>query len=66
MPYIDQPIIEFKKVSKSFGDLEVLKEIDLKIYPGEIVAVIGPSGSGKTTMARMLMLWKNPLRERSW
>lgn len=60
MPYIDQPIIEFKKVSKSFGDLEVLKEIDLKIRPGEIVAVIGPSGSGKTTMARMLMTLEKP------
>lgn len=50
-----EPIVGYNNVSKSFGDLEVLREIDFEIYPGEKVALIGPSGSGKTTFARLLM-----------
>lgn len=50
-----EPIVRYNNVSKSFGDLEVLKGIDFEIYPGEKVALIGPSGSGKTTFARLLM-----------
>jgi polar amino acid transport system ATP-binding protein len=55
-----KPIVRFMRVSKSFGDLEVLKQIDLDIAPGEKVALIGPSGSGKTTLARMLMTLEKP------
>lgn len=47
-------MIEFKRVSKSFGHLPVLKSIDLKIDSGEIVVVVGPSGSGKSTMLRCI------------
>jgi glutamine transport system ATP-binding protein len=47
-------IVEFKKVVKSFGPLEVLKSVDLKIEPGEIVFLIGPSGSGKSTLLRCI------------
>ena len=43
-------MIELKKVHKSFGDLEVLKGIDLTVKKGEVLSVIGGSGSGKSTM----------------
>ena len=47
-------IVEFRKVVKSFGDLDVLKGVDLSIEPGEIVFLIGPSGSGKSTLLRCI------------
>ena len=55
-----EPIVQFKNVRKSFGDVEVLKGINLDIKPAEKVAVIGPSGSGKTTIIRMLMTLEEP------
>ncbi|WP_051620481.1 ectoine/hydroxyectoine ABC transporter ATP-binding protein EhuA [Paenibacillus sp. UNC451MF] len=55
-----KPIVKYSEVSKSFGDLEVLKHIDLEIAPGEKLAMIGPSGSGKTTLGRMLMTLEEP------
>lgn len=55
-----QPIVQFKGVKKSFGELEVLKGFDLDIMPGEKVSIIGPSGSGKTTIIRMLMTLEKP------
>ncbi|MFC4768904.1 ectoine/hydroxyectoine ABC transporter ATP-binding protein EhuA [Effusibacillus consociatus] len=57
---VNRPIVRFQKVSKSFDDQEILREIDLEIAPGEKVAVIGPSGSGKTTLARILMTLEEP------
>lgn len=55
-----EPIVSYKNVHKSFGEVEVLKGIDLDIKPAEKVAVIGPSGSGKTTIIRMLMTLEEP------
>ncbi|OAS16013.1 ectoine/hydroxyectoine ABC transporter ATP-binding protein EhuA [Paenibacillus oryzisoli] len=54
------PIVKYRGVSKSYGDIQVLKDINLDIFPSEKVAVIGPSGSGKTTLARMLMTLDRP------
>ncbi|MBE3595140.1 MAG: ectoine/hydroxyectoine ABC transporter ATP-binding protein EhuA [Candidatus Carbobacillus altaicus] len=54
------PVVRYRGVKKSFGEVEVLKGIDLDIMPGEKVAVIGPSGSGKTTLARLLMTLERP------
>jgi ABC-type polar amino acid transport system ATPase subunit len=53
-------IIEIKGLRKSFGDLEVLKGIDLTIDPGEVVVIIGPSGSGKSTLLRCLNFLEYP------
>ena len=47
-------IIRTEHVSKRFGDLEVLKDINLKVEPGEVVCIIGPSGAGKSTFLRSL------------
>lgn len=49
------PMIEFKKVSKNYGPLPVLKNLDLTVNQGEKIAIVGPSGSGKTTVLRTLM-----------
>lgn len=48
-------MIEVRQLQKSFGSLDVLKQITFDVTPGEIVAVIGPSGSGKSTMLRSLV-----------
>lgn len=55
-----KPIVMYEDVHKSFGDVEVLKGINLQIKPGEKLALIGPSGSGKTTIIRMLMTLEEP------
>lgn len=47
-------MIEIKNIHKSFGQLEVLKGIDLRIKKGEIVSIVGPSGAGKTTLLQII------------
>ena len=53
-------MITVKNLSKSFGDLEVLKQIDYHVERGECVVVIGPSGSGKSTFLRCLNRLEEP------
>ena len=48
------PIIELRHVDKHFGDLRVLKDVNLSVDKGEVVVVIGPSGSGKSTLCRVI------------
>lgn len=53
-------MISVSHLSKRFGNNEVLKEINLNIKEGEVVAIIGPSGSGKSTLLRCLNLLEKP------
>ena len=47
-------MIKLRDIQKSFGDLKVLKGIDLEIHEKEIVSIVGPSGSGKTTLLQIM------------
>ncbi|MPV86762.1 amino acid ABC transporter ATP-binding protein [Ostreibacterium oceani] len=49
-----KPFIDIRHAKKSFGPLEVLKDISLQVERGQIVAIIGPSGSGKSTLLRAI------------
>ncbi len=53
-------VIQVKGLKKHFGNLEVLKGVDIDIHKGEVVVVIGPSGSGKSTFLRCLNLLETP------
>mgnify|MGYP000255492061 CR=1 FL=1 len=50
----DAPVIELRHVNKHFGNLHVLKDVNLSVQRGEVVVVIGPSGSGKSTLCRAI------------
>jgi glutamate transport system ATP-binding protein len=49
-----EPLVEMHDVNKYFGELHVLKDINLTVHRGEVVVVIGPSGSGKSTLCRTI------------
>ena len=49
-----EPIIELHHVDKHYGDLHVLKDVNLTVHKGEVLVVVGPSGSGKSTMCRTI------------
>ncbi len=53
-------MIRVEKLNKQFNGQAVLKDIDLNVEPGEVIAIIGPSGSGKTTFLRCLNLLETP------
>ena len=55
-----KPLIQAIDVQKNFGNLSVLKGIDLNIYKGDVVVIVGPSGSGKSTFLRCLNLLEVP------
>ena len=55
-----KPIIQFKNVTKRFGDFTAIDNLTLDIYPQEFFALLGPSGCGKTTLMRMLGGFETP------
>lgn len=60
MPIDGEVLVEVKGLSKSFGDNEVLKGIDLTVRRGEVISIIGPSGCGKSTFLRSINLLEKP------
>ncbi len=62
----NEVVFSVKNLQKSFGDLHVLKDINLDIHRGEVVVVIGPSGSGKSTFLRCLNLLEQPSGGEIW
>ena len=51
---MSEKIIQMEKVSKWFGDFQVLKDIDLEVFQKQKIVVCGPSGSGKSTLIRCI------------
>ncbi|MDH4151299.1 MAG: amino acid ABC transporter ATP-binding protein [Betaproteobacteria bacterium] len=60
MPETPPPIIRLRGLRKSYGNVQVLRGVDLDVPHGQTVSVIGPSGSGKSTLLRLLMLLDAP------
>lgn len=60
----DGHLVRLEGIHKWFGDLHVLKGIDVDIDPGQVVVVIGPSGSGKSTLLRVVNLLEEPTEGR--
>jgi branched-chain amino acid transport system ATP-binding protein len=50
----NMPLLQVRRLSKSFGGLKALDQIDLEVTPGEILSIIGPNGSGKTTLFNII------------
>ena len=56
----EHPIVRIEHLNKSFGSTHVLNDVNLTVWPGEVVVVLGPSGSGKSTMLRCINLLETP------
>jgi putative lysine transport system ATP-binding protein len=57
---IKKPILQVKHIAKSFGENQVLKDISLDVYKGDVITIIGPSGSGKSTFIRCINRMTHP------
>src|SRR5579885_33409 len=51
---VGEPLLDLSKVTKYFGGLAAVQDVDLKVWPQEIVSVIGPNGAGKTTVFNLI------------
>jgi spermidine/putrescine ABC transporter ATP-binding subunit len=57
---LEQPVVQFVHVSKSFGDVLAVDDLSIDIYRGEFFSLLGPSGCGKTTILRLLAGFEEP------
>jgi len=57
---LEHPVIRIQQMTKSYGETEVLRGIDLEVRRGEVISIIGPSGSGKSTLIRCINLLEQP------
>ena len=57
---MNEPLLKVEKINVSYRDVQVLHEIDLEVYPSEIVTVIGPNGAGKSTLLSATMGFEVP------
>ena len=62
----DKPIVRIQGLQKRFGDLEVLKGVDMDVQKGEVVVILGPSGSGKSTLLRCINRLEQPSGGHIW
>ncbi|HBB3870768.1 ATP-binding cassette domain-containing protein [Kluyvera ascorbata] len=53
-PRTDSPLLQLRKISKNFGAVSALTDIDLDVYAGEVVALVGDNGAGKSTLVKVL------------
>jgi D-xylose transport system ATP-binding protein len=51
---MSEPILEVRKLNKSFGPVHVLHDVDLNVYPGEVTALVGDNGAGKSTLVKCI------------
>lgn len=65
-PEPTRAIVRIKNLQKAFGDLEVLKGVDLEVHKGEVVVILGPSGSGKSTLLRCVNRLEEPTGGEVW
>ena len=61
-----QAVVRIRELHKSFGELEVLRGVDLEVSRGEVVTILGPSGSGKSTLLRCINLLEKPTGGEIW
>jgi len=51
----DRPILELRKINKSFGPVHVLHDVDFAVYPGKVTALVGDNGAGKSTLVKCIV-----------
>jgi polar amino acid transport system ATP-binding protein len=61
-----EPIVRIKGLRKRFGDVEVLRGVDMSVRKGEVVVILGPSGSGKSTLLRCVNRLEEPTGGEVW